>query len=424
VTRGRGVARGGHAGRAAALVGALVAFAATAALAGPRICISDDTLLFGQRQVGSATTATSTVSNCGDAPFAFTDVSVHSATNPAFHVQSACTTGATLAPGAACTVSVQFAPTAPGQASGAVWLHNTTSTPDQLVTFYGRGVDARAGTGALVFAPAPARFDATVVGVDRGQTVLAQNVGTAPVVPGAIVINGANPYDFRGDSYGGGGDCLVGVPIAPGGACALNLVFRPMQAGARSATLLIDAPQLATLASLALQGSGVAAAPPPVTPTVDVIEFHHPPSGQYFLTADAAEAAFLDDGSLGAAWARTGATFRAYARGSQAPLEARDACRFFGSPGVGPDSHFYTTDAAECALVGADPHWMREGIAFRAVPPLAGGCASGYDAVVRLWWPGADPTGSRHRFTTAPAIVAAMTQAGWVAEGVVFCVPH
>ena len=414
-----------HAGRAAALAGVVLAHAAAAACAAPQVCISDDTLLFGEREVGSVTAATSVVSNCGDAPFAFTDVSVHAATNPEYRVQTTCASGQTLAPGTACTVNVQFAPLATGQVSGALWLHNTTSTPDPLVTFYGRGVDAQAGTGALVFAPSPLRFDATPVGQARGpQVVLVQNVGGAPVVPTAIVINGPAPYDFRGDSYGAPGDCLVGTPIGPGAACSLNVVFRPAQAGTRNATLLIDAPQLATLASLALQGAGVGATPAPVIPTVEVIEFRHAPSDQYFLTADAEEAAFLDGGGLGPDWVRTGATLRAYPRGSQAPLDARDACRFFGTPGVGPNSHFYTTDAAECAAVGADPHWTREGIAFRAVPPLAGGCASGYDAVMRLWKPGADPTGSRHRYTTAPATVAVMAQAGWIVEGAVFCVPR
>jgi len=106
-------------------------------------------------------------------------------------------------------------------------------------------------------------------------------------------------------------------------------------------------------------------APLPPVPTVDVIEFHHPPSGQYFLTADTAEAALLEGGGLGPDWRRTGATFQAYPRDAQAPVEARDACRFFGTPGLGPNSHFYTTDAAECAAVGADPHWTREGVAFR-----------------------------------------------------------
>ena len=117
--------------------------AVTEAVAGGRICTSNDTFMFGNRSVGSSTTATATVTSCGDAPWSFTDVSVHPATGPAFRVSTTCTTGLTLAPGATCTVSVVFAPAAPGQTSGGLWLHNTTTTPDQLITFYGRGVDTR-----------------------------------------------------------------------------------------------------------------------------------------------------------------------------------------------------------------------------------------------------------------------------------------
>ena len=74
-----------------------------------RICTSDDTFMFGNRAVGSSTTANATVTNCGDAPWSFTNVSVHPATGPAFQVSTTCTTGLTLAPGETCTVSVRFA---------------------------------------------------------------------------------------------------------------------------------------------------------------------------------------------------------------------------------------------------------------------------------------------------------------------------
>ena len=105
--------------------------AVTDAAATGRICTSDDTFIFGNRAVGSSTMANATITNCGDASWSFTDVSVHPATGPAFHVSTTCTTGLTLAPGATCTVSVDFAPTTPGQTSGGLWLHNTTTTPDR-----------------------------------------------------------------------------------------------------------------------------------------------------------------------------------------------------------------------------------------------------------------------------------------------------
>ena len=39
-------------------------------------------------------------------------------------------------------------------------------------------------------------------------------------------------------------------------------------------------------------------------------------------------------------------------------------CRFFGTPNVGPNSHFYTADSAECAKVKQNPDWTFEAIAF------------------------------------------------------------
>src|SRR6202171_2884068 len=77
--------------------------AATDAAATGRICTSDDTFMFGNRAVGSSTVANATVTNCGDASWSFTDVSVHPATGAAFYVSTTCTTGLTLAPGATCT---------------------------------------------------------------------------------------------------------------------------------------------------------------------------------------------------------------------------------------------------------------------------------------------------------------------------------
>jgi hypothetical protein len=90
----------------------------------------------------------------------------------------------TLAPHESCTLTVFFEPAEPGQASGALWLHNTTANPDQLVTFYGRGVDAQAGTAALAFSPAVADFGAQAVGSESAALTLALvNTGAATLLP-------------------------------------------------------------------------------------------------------------------------------------------------------------------------------------------------------------------------------------------------
>jgi hypothetical protein len=68
-------------------------------------------------------------------------------------------------------------------------------------------------------------------------------------------------------------------------------------------------------------------------------EFYNPKNNHYFLTANPAEAAALDAGTNVKGWTRTGGQFSVFTE----PAEALSAvCRFFGTPGKGPDSHFYT----------------------------------------------------------------------------------
>jgi hypothetical protein len=404
-----------------ALLAAAAALATPPAAASPRICTSADTLLFGQQAVGTSTLRSATVTNCGDASWAFTDVGVHPYTASAFHVVTTCSSGQTLMPGDSCAIGVRFEPLAPGQVSGGIWLHNTTSTPDQLVTFYARGVDVQAGTASLVFAPSTADFGAVAVGAQAGPLdVTLANAGSAPLVPSALVINGPAPYDFRGELAGAPNECAVGVAIAPRASCVLHLHFVPAQAGVRSANLVVDAPQLASVAIMPIVGRG-ASAP---APSADVVEFRHPPDGQYFLTADAAEAAFLDAGGLGPEWQRTGMRFAAWAANDASNPSALDVCRFFGVPGVGPNSHFLTADPAECAAVKRNALWIYEGIAFRALLPAGGQCPSGTDTIQRLWLPGADVAASRHRYVSDAASVAPMVAGGWVLEGPVLCAPR
>jgi hypothetical protein len=391
----------------------LVLMAGTASASG-RICISRDVLLFGEQAVGTSVTQSATVSNCGDAPFAFTDVSVHPATAASYSVATTCATGQSLQAGASCAVQVTFAPAVAGQVSGGLWLHNTTSTPDQIITFYGRGGDARAGTATIQFEPGSLAFPAQTIGTtSTAQTLTLRNLGPADLTMTALVLNGPTPYDFRFP-----GTCLRNVAYPAGASCELYFSFTPAAAGTRLARLNVDAPQLAALAITTISGVGVAA--PPAPPTVEVIEFFNADLNHYFLTAVAEEAAAIDRGVVGGGWARTGFTFRAYAADTEAP-GALPACRFFGTPGLGPSAHFFTADAAECTLVKANPRWLYEGIAFRALVPAGEQCAAGTTPVVRFFWPGAVVEQARHRYVKDPAEIARMRDAGWTEEGAVFC---
>jgi hypothetical protein len=382
------------------------------AAAQPLWCATDDTLLFGNRQVGSSTSATVTISNCGDQPWSFTGISIDPATGPAFHVSRSCASGLTLAAGATCTVTVTFAPTVPGQTSGGVWLDNTTSTPQQLLAFYGRGIDAQAGTATLLFAPPALNFPPQFVGSrSQGIIVLLVNQGPAPLTLSALVLNGPAAYD-----YSAAGNCNLGSAIAPGKSCTLELVFAPGALGDRPANLVIDSPQLANLAILPIDGTGIST----TSADADVIEFYYPPLDTYFLTASAAEEAFIDGGGVGAAWVRTGFHFHAWTTANVAP-DSVPVCRFTGAPNVGPDSHFFTGNAIECALVKANSYWLYEGLAFRSLLPVEGQCVAGTLPVIRFYRPGTTIPEVRHRYVVDATAAEQMRALRWIEEGPVFC---
>ena len=151
---------------------------------------------------------------------------------------------------------------------------------------------------------------------------------------------------------------------------------------------------------------------------VDTIEYYHAALDHYFITAFPEEIAKLDAGEI-AGWTRTGYTFHAWKTGTG---PGNEACRFYGTPGRGPNSHFYSTSAYECDLVKANPDWTFEANAFRAVEPLAGGCAAGYATVTRLYNNGMGGE-ANHRYVRDPGQIDVMVAKGWLVEGAVFCVP-
>src|SRR5204863_5786812 len=98
-------------------------------------------------------------------------------------------------------------------------------------------------------------------------------------------------------------------------------------------------------------------------------------------------------------------------------------CRFFGNPGVGPNSHFYTADAAECAKVKNNPDWIFEAIAFYiTLPTNYTSCPAGTQPIYRSFYPGAAKPESNHRFVPDLTMHENMAGAS-ILEGVVMCAP-
>lgn len=162
-------------------------------------------------------------------------------------------------------------------------------------------------------------------------------------------------------------------------------------------------------AILALLACSTTAAAQPV----DVIEYYHAGFDHYFVTSLQADINALDSGQL-AGWARTGASFKAYATPTAG---ASPVCRYYIPPAQG-NSHFYSASPAECAQVSAlFPTFIEESpdVMYMRLPePATGACAAGGLPVYRVWSNRAD---SNHRYTTDAKVRDRMVAKGWVAEG-------
>jgi hypothetical protein len=148
------------------------------------------------------------------------------------------------------------------------------------------------------------------------------------------------------------------------------------------------------------------------------VEYYHAALDHYFVTAEPAEIADLDAG-VHAGWARTGGTFAVFSPGKSGGTGV-PVCRFYGLPGAGLDSHFYTANAAECAEIPVKYKgtWQLESAnAFEVWLPedVAPYCDLGTRSIARLW---NQRTDSNHRFTTDGNVLSAMSQRGYVMEGV------
>jgi hypothetical protein len=155
---------------------------------------------------------------------------------------------------------------------------------------------------------------------------------------------------------------------------------------------------------------------------IAAVEFYQPALDHYFISIAAPDIDALDSGRF-AGWTRTGKSFRVYPTQAAAAGSANPVCRFYIPP-VHGDSHFFSASPAECADVLArsatDANYSgfveETDHAFYTLLPdtASGACPAGTVPVYRLFDNRAD---ANHRYTTDPAVKAAMVARGYIAEG-------
>ena len=242
-------------------------------------------------------------------------------------------------------------------------------------------------------------------------------------------------------------DCpMKPATLAVGSTCTLTVYYNGTLHGANAGTLFVRYSDFAGLHTASvpmsgrtLAGRGTNSLPLPLAPDT-AVEYYAPALDHYFFTSALAEQQFIDSGNAGG-WRRTGVTF---------PIGGpTDVCRFYGDRS-GPNSHFYTGNAAECAQLRqldaatplGTPAWRYEGIALTAEVPAPDATQPGARPycheensrmpVYRLYNDGFDKRiDSNHRHVPArgtfPAgksgedLVRDMMGAGWIYEGNALC---
>ena len=152
-------------------------------------------------------------------------------------------------------------------------------------------------------------------------------------------------------------------------------------------------------------------------PAATIVEFFNAPANKYFISANPADWALLDQyANIG--WKRTGVTFSAFAQGQDAA--ALPVCRFF-APSVA--SHFFSVNKTDCDTLAATAGFVNEGIAWYALPPSSGSCAPGTTNLYRTFNNGSNGP-ANHRYFTDYSFYQSYASKGYALEGLTMCLPQ
>jgi Abnormal spindle-like microcephaly-assoc'd, ASPM-SPD-2-Hydin len=216
--------------------------------------LAPTSLTYAEQEVGTTSAAqTVTLMNSGNAGLTVSGVSL-GGTNQGDFVKGADTcTNATLASGQTCTVAVSFKPTAAGTRTASLTFTDNAAGSPRSVSLTGTGfVPQPAGASAIATDQTALAFPTTVVGStpSPSQSVTVTNTGTADLHVSGATLTGRNASEFAVESS------TCGTPVLPGKTCTILVAFKPVTAGAKTASLAIASDAPSGVAQVSLSGQG------------------------------------------------------------------------------------------------------------------------------------------------------------------------
>jgi hypothetical protein len=205
------------------------------------LSVSASTVSFGNVQVGSTKSMSLTLSN-GAAQTATIEVSQVTLTGQAFSMTGV-TLPTSLAPGHSLTLTIDFKPSAAGNATGTAAITSNATTADISVALSGSGM----ASSQLAVSPATMTFSSVTVGSSQNQT------GT--------LSTGSTPITVSSATWQGAGFALSGitfpVTIQSGQSMPFTVTFAPQAAGTVSGGISFVSNASNSPASESLAGSAL-----------------------------------------------------------------------------------------------------------------------------------------------------------------------
>jgi len=206
---------------------------------GPAASVSPGSLTFGAQNVGTTSAAlTVTLANLGNVALGIVNI----AAGGDFAATNNCPPS--LAAGAACTVSVTFAPTAAGTRAAVLSITDNVAASPQAVALQGTGLAnpvANLSAARLTFG------DQRLSTTSSPQTVTLSNAGNAPLAIQSIAALG----DFAATH-----NCPVS--LGAGVSCTISISFTPTTTGSLVGSLNITDDAPGSPQAVALSGRGTA----------------------------------------------------------------------------------------------------------------------------------------------------------------------
>lgn len=224
------------------LANSSVSFSGTGFVGAPALTLNSAGLVFNPQVIGTTSTVQAmTVTNTGNAP-----VTIFGETNTGDFTATGCVQ--TLNPGGACSVRVNFTPTAAGARTGLVTLADSTLAGAHSFTVAGTGLTR---TSTLSINPPSVSFADTGVGATSvAFTIQVTNTSDAPVNITRVFPTG----DFRVNSTG----CVTNLRAAT--TCNISVQFVPTAIGPRTGSIILEDSATGSPQSVSLSGTGLTTA--------------------------------------------------------------------------------------------------------------------------------------------------------------------